>query len=149
MIFFYNFIHIFGVEVTSKGKNYQVLVGVQYVMMKPSDFTLAQAQTRAVQKILEDDQDLGVVFRQWCVRALERFIQQSGSGDTSSTSAGEERGLDSGYSGSPLSPFGSDKRQVAFSRDEKLQKATNGQASPTTNAADLVARIRTLMGTVE
>jgi hypothetical protein len=100
MIFFYNFIHIFGVEVNSKGKLYQVLVGVQYVMMKATDFTSAQTHTRAVQKILEDDHDLGVVFRQWCVRALERFIQQSASGDTPSTSAGEER----------VSPFFGDRK---------------------------------------
>lgn len=139
MIFFYNFIHIFGVEVPLNGKTFQVLVGVQYVMMKASDFTAAQTQTSAIQKVLEDDQDLGVVFRQWCVRALERFIQQSASGDTPSTSAGEDRGT----------PFASEnkKQQAGFSGDENLQNG-NDQASRT-NQADLVARIRTLMGTVE
>jgi len=100
--------------------------------MKASDFTAAQMQTRAVQKILEDDHDLGVVFRQWCVRALERFIQQSASGDTPSTSAGEER----------MSPLFSERNQIQ-------PKFSDDPPSPPVKGADLVARIRTLMGTVE
>jgi hypothetical protein len=85
-----------------------------------------------VQKILEDDQDLGVVFRQWCARALERFILQVGAGDTPSTSAGE----------GPTSNYFSEKKMVPakFSPDDQ---------SPPVNGADLAARIRTLMGTVE
>jgi hypothetical protein len=133
MIFFYNFIHIFGVEVTSHGKNYQVLVGVQYVLMKANDFTAAQEQTRAVQKILEDDHDLGVVFRQWCVRALERFILQFYAGDsTPPSSLGEGQ----------MSPIFSERKQIQPARSESLD-------SPPVRGADLVARIRTLMGTIE
>merc|ERR1719182_1098361 len=119
--------------------------------MKASDFTAAQTQTRAVQKILEDDHDLGVVFRQWCVRALERFIQQSASGDTPSTSAGEER----------VSPFFGDRKQVASPGSNGTGPASKDSPAPAEEAPaspaqalpqetkDLVARIRTLMGTVE
>jgi hypothetical protein len=131
LIFFYNFIRIFGVEVSLHGKKYPLLVGVQYVLTKPSDFTEADTQTKAVQSILEDSRDLGLLFRRWTSKALERFIEQHEAGGSSAASTIE--GMPSFFAEGtqPTLPTLPDEHQRPVS------------------AADLACRVRILMATIE
>jgi hypothetical protein len=126
LINFYNFLHIFGVEATLYRKKYPLLVGVQYVLTKPNDLEAAVVQTVAIQGVLEECQDLGAVFRQWISRALERFLEQSGTPRT--------------VEGQHTAVFTEGRQRLPELPEEKR---------PPVPHSDLVRRIRTLMATIE
>lgn len=129
MIYFYNFIHIFGVEANLHNTRYPLLVGIQYVLTKPSDFVEAGSKTRAVQSVLEDSRDLGLAFRRWTSTALERFIAEHGS-DNSAASTVEGAG-------------------IFATRPELLPTLPDDEPRQPVSSADLASRARILIATLD
>jgi hypothetical protein len=130
MIFFHSFIHIFGYEAELRGAKHQLLAAVQHVLSGPADVAGAGARTQAVQSFLEDDRDLGSVFRQWTSKALERFVDQCGEGSSSDST------ITATASHGP------------FYQPQLLRTLPEEQPEPVSHR-DLACRIRTLMATIE
>jgi hypothetical protein len=74
-IFFFTVLNIFAVKMELRDETYPVLVGVQWVLMHPTDLAFAQQHTRLVQSMLTNpDGDLKEMFLQWVRVALVRYI---------------------------------------------------------------------------
>jgi hypothetical protein len=75
-VYFFNLIHIFGVEVVVHNVGYPVLCGVQWVMMTGGNLQEAASVTRRAHRLLaSEESDLSGVFDSWAEAALAQYIQ--------------------------------------------------------------------------
>jgi hypothetical protein len=75
-IYFFNVIHIFGIEVVVHNVGYPVLCGVQWVMMTGGNFEEAAGHIRHAHRLLtSQESDLSGVFDTWAAAALAQYIE--------------------------------------------------------------------------
>jgi hypothetical protein len=75
-VYFFNLIHIFGLEVPVEGASHPVLVGVQWAMLLDSNIAETTAIVQHIHRLLvSQDSPISEVFAGWCTKVLSQFIQ--------------------------------------------------------------------------
>jgi hypothetical protein len=102
LIYFYNFLHVFGKKAVVKGEEKTVLVGIQCALQNGSDYGYALQHTTAIQQaVLDPRTGLGVMFHDWLCAALDMFqecyLWQMNAGEDSPPLQGPQRPLAKRY----------------------------------------------------